>query len=105
MAKLDEVDKILRYLFGHRCYDCKKVIQKGNYASKMSRHLGDTGVHFCVDCIIKPENGWTTDILTRNAYFEYMGKPKSRVECNDQRANLGYSPISELSWFISHLFN
>ena len=87
---------VLRKIFGHKCYMCHKIIQKGNNAGIMQ---GEG--HICVDCIIKPESKWG-NIRTREEYFKYIGKTESREEWNDKRAKLGYPPMSKLEWLIYH---
>ena len=90
---------ILREIFGHKCYMCHKIIQKGNSAGIMN----DKG-HICVDCIIKPESGWG-DIRTREEYFKYVGKQETREEWNDKLSKLGYPTMSKLKWWIYHRFD
>ncbi len=87
---------IIRNIFGHKCYMCHKIIQKGNSAGIMQ---GEG--YICVDCIIKPESNWG-DIRTREEYFKYIGNKETREEWNIKRAKLGYPPMSKLEWMIHH---
>ena len=87
---------ILREIFGHKCYICNKIIEKGNSAGIMQ---GEG--YICVDCIIKPESHWG-DIRTREEYFKYVGKQETREEWNEKLEKLGYPSMSKLKWFMYH---
>lgn len=91
------LDSIIRPFFGHKCYMCKKIIQKGNSAGEMQ---GEG--YICIDCIIRPESKWG-NIRTREDYFKYIGKKETtREEWNKRRAELNYLPMSKLEWFMYH---